>query len=440
MSATTPILVVADDLTGANATGARFARAGLRSATVTAGSMTGPIEGFDAVIVCTDSRHLAADVAARRVRTVIESVPDAEFVVKRIDTTLRGNVSAETDAALQAVRASHPGERVRGLMVPAYPTSGRVTVDGFQLLDGKPLERTELRHDPRSPMLTSSVARILGDQAPLTSRRVTLGTVLSDGLEQELAAGDEDVVICDALEESHIQAIAAAAARVSRATGLRWVSIDPGPAGAFLARELGLGSATSEAPPLLAVIGSITDLSVRQAEYLARSELVNGIDLDVTRLVGDGEQTSSEAAVTAVAQEIAAALGQARFPHQILVRTHRTGVPALSAEAREQLPGRLAAAVVEAIGRAPVSGLYCSGGDVTAALLDAAGVGAFEVIGEVIPLAVYGRAVGGALDGLPVVTKGGLIGTDVTAEACMNQLRTLAEGALNERGSRRDAS
>lgn len=422
MSGSTPILVVADDLTGSNATGARFARAGLRSATVTAASAAGPVAGFDAVIVCTDSRHLAPEVASRRVREVTALFPDAELVVKRIDTTLRGNVSAETDAVLRAVRERHPGERVRGLMVPAYPTSGRVTVDGMQLLDGLPLERTELRHDPHNPMHTSSVAEILTAQVPLTHRHVTLGSVLSGRLHALLAEGEEDVVICDALEESHIQAIAVAAARVAREAGVRWVSIDPGPAGAFLARELGLGRATSEAAPLLAVIGSITELSVRQADYLARSELVHGVDVDVFALMEqDGERETVEA--------IAAALSGSRFPHQVVVRTHSGGDRRLPEDARERLPGVLAATVVEAIRRTSISGLYSSGGDITAALLDVAGVEAFEVIGEVIPLAVYGRAVSGLLDGLPVVTKGGLIGTDVTAEACMNQLRALAEGS-----------
>lgn len=430
MTTSNPVLVIADDLTGANASGARFARAGLRSATVTSKALDGPIPGFDALIVTTDSRHTSAADAATRVRAAVEAIPGAELVVKRTDTTLRGNVSAEVAAVLDAVRAAHPGERVRGLVVPAYPTSGRTTVDGVQLLDGRPLEQTELRYDVHNPMTTSIVADILSAQRPLSSRHVSLRTVLGAALTEALIAGDEDLVICDALDDAHIQLIAAAAAQATREHGVRWVTVDPGPAGAFLARALELGTPErADEPPLLAVIGSVTDLSITQAEYLAQSELVRVLEVDSLRLAGEREgQPGAGDPVGELADELRQLIETSAFPEQILMRVQPPAVGGhLSPAGRERLPELLAAVVLRALETAPVSGVYSSGGDITAAILDAAGIRAFEVIGEVIPLAVYGTAIGGTLDGVAVVTKGGLIGTEVTAEACMNQLRTLAE-------------
>ncbi|WP_449277971.1 four-carbon acid sugar kinase family protein [Leucobacter sp. GX24907] len=443
MTKSNPILVIADDLTGANASGARFARAGLRSATVTWKSVDGPIPGFDALIVTTDSRHLDPALAAERVRAVIEQMPEAELVVKRVDTTLRGNIGAEAAAAIDAVRAAHPGETVRGLVVPAYPTSGRITVDGVQLLGGKPLEQTELRYDVHNPMTTSVVSEIVdAQQSRLSHRHISLRHVLGDRLAEILTEGDEDLLILDALEDDHIQAIAAAAAQVSRATGMRWVTIDPGPAGAFLARALDLGVKTSDAPPLLAVVGSVTDLSIAQADYLARSELVHELEIDARRLAGEldheAKHVSGEAAgdpVAELADALVAKLEQAVFPQQVLLRvTPPAQSGRLSEEGRERLPDLLAETLLRALDRVRISGLYSSGGDITAAILEVARIRAFEVVGEVIPLAVYGRAIGGALDGVPVVTKGGLIGTEITAEACMNQLRTLAEGRFDSNG------
>lgn len=437
MTASNPVLVIADDLTGANASGARFARAGLRSASVTEKALTGPIEGFDALIVTTDSRHIDAEVAADRVRKAVEALPDAQLVVKRTDTTLRGNVSIETWAALDAVRQMHPGERVRGLVVPAYPTSGRTTVDGVQLLEGKPLEETELRYDVHNPMTTSIVADILAAQHPLTSRQVSIRAVLGSSLEEALVAGDEDLVICDAFDDAHIQRIARAAANASREHGIRWVTVDPGPAGAFLAKALELGTPElSDEAPLLAVIGSVTDLSVTQADYLAQSELVRVLEVDSLRLAGEREGLAEGSdPVAELADQLVDMLGVASFPEQILMRVQPPAVGGhLSNEGREKLPSLLAEVVLAAYAREKVSGVYSSGGDITAAILDAAGIRAFEVIGEVIPLAVYGTAIGGTLDGVSVVTKGGLIGTEVTAEACMNQLRTLAERSFAKAG------
>lgn len=440
MTARRHVLVVADDLTGANATAARFARASLRSATVNYTSIHEVVRQFDAIIVSTESRHAEPEHAADRVRHVIAQFPDATLVVKRVDTTLRGNIGSETAAVLDQVRQHRPGERVRALIVPAYPTSGRVTVDGHQLLNGKPLEQTELRYDPQNPMTTSSIRRIVECQSELTARNVSLGRVISDqdALLAALLEGDKDAVICDAMEESHIDLIASAAARATTEHGVQWVSVDPGPAGALLAHHLGLDQNEQQSlPPQLAVVGSATDLSVRQTEYLAGSDLVTVLEVDCHALTAGTPGSSEEqAAVSDLARQIGDGLSALRFPRQLLVRTlGKADVSARISQADgRRLPGLLAAAVHQAIVQTPVSGLYTSGGDVTAAVLEIAEVHAFEVIGEVIPLAVYGLVVGGSLDGLPVVTKGGLIGADDTAEACMNQLRTLAENrARNNR-------
>src|SRR5690606_41303042 len=84
------VLVVADDLTGANATGARFARAGMRVATVAPRHARRAAAEFDAVVVDLDSRHLPADEAAALVGEVIAAAGPVPLVVMRTDTTLRG--------------------------------------------------------------------------------------------------------------------------------------------------------------------------------------------------------------------------------------------------------------------------------------------------------------------------------------------------------------
>src|SRR5690606_9157710 len=282
------VLVVADDLTGANATGARFARAGMRVATVAprharraaaefdavvvdpdsrhlpageAAALVGEVIAAvgpvplvvkrtdttlrgnvgaeleaarrgatecDAVVAHLDSRHLPADEAAALVGGVCAAVGPVPLVVKRSDTTLRGNVGAELEAAWRAVRGRTPAAaRVRALFAPAFPASGRVTVDGVQLLDGVPLERTELAVDPLSPITGSVVADIVARQSPLAVRRVSLRDVTGPDLADRLAEGDEPVVLCDALTEEHIADTARAAAEVHRRDGTVWVAVDP---------------------------------------------------------------------------------------------------------------------------------------------------------------------------------------------------------------------
>ncbi|WP_026123070.1 four-carbon acid sugar kinase family protein [Nocardiopsis halotolerans] len=424
------ILVLSDDLTGANATGARFARSGMRVASVDAGHARRAAPAYDAVVANLDSRHLDAPKAADLVRSTVERLWPVELVVKRTDTTLRGNVGAELEAAWQAVRDRSPhGSRTRVLFAPAHPASGRITVDGVQLLDGVPLERTQLALDPLNPVRTSVVADIVAQQSDLAVRHLSLGRVTRSDLVDALLGGDEPVVLCDAVTEEHLADIARAAVEASRRDGTVWVAADPGPFGALLARELGLRGTTPAPGPVLAVVGSATELTRRQLDAVAADDAggsVEFVDIDARRLTGDPGYPAQAAGL------LARRLGEASFPAAVVVRTCASAedVVRLPAPARRAMPGRLAALVAGAVGRAAPSALFSSGGDVTSALLAELGVSALDVGGELVPLAVYGRLDGGPLDATPIITKGGLVGDDDTIVRCLARLRDTVHDRL----------
>ncbi|RCV58175.1 four-carbon acid sugar kinase family protein [Marinitenerispora sediminis] len=431
------VLVVADDLTGANATGARFARAGMRVATVAPEHVTRAAQEYDVVVANLDSRHLPAEQAADLVTDVVEAVWPVDLVVKRTDTTLRGNVGAELEAAWRAVRERVPaGTRVRALMAPAFPASGRVTVDGVQLLDGVPLERTELAVDPLTPMTTSVVADIVAAQTDLAVRHVPIRQVTQTLLAADLSAGDEPVVLCDAFTEQHLADIAEAAAEVHRRDGTVWVAVDPGPTGALLADALRLRGGAGAAGPVLAVVGSATDLTRRQLDAVTRSGPVRFVDVDVIRFAHDDDHRDD------VAAALTRHLDTAVFPELVVLRTATSAndVVELPAKTRRALPHLLAALVREVLDdvarrsgeHALPSGLFTSGGDVTSAVLDELDVHAFEVGGEVLPLAVHGTLSGGPLDGVPIVTKGGLIGDDTALIECFAKLRRAGQARLRQ--------
>ena len=72
-----------------------------------------------------------------------------------------------------------------------------------------------------------------------------------------------------------------------------------------------------------------------------------------------------------------------------------------------------------------VGGVYASGGDVAAAFCEKLGISGFNVKGEVIPLAIYSNTIGGAHEGLPMITKGGLVGREDTLLQCMEYFETV---------------
>lgn len=420
------VLVVADDLTGANATGAGFVRRGLRTLTVR-GVRAGatPTADVDVLVVDTDSRHATPSDAAERVRSVLSSAPAAELVVKRVDTTLRGNVGAEAEAVISWLRAHHDG--ARGLMVPAFPAAGRTTVGGLQLVDGVPLSRTEAARDPRSPVDRSRVRDLLTQQSDLTVTEVTLDTVIAGGGELRFALdNDADVTVVDAVDRGNLRDVARAAAQLSATT--RWCSIDPGPFGPELAAALGLVGSGAASAPLLIASGSATAATRAQLEAVERSFGARLITLDVLDIDVD-----------TVVGELLARIDDSPANGIVGIRTvdADTGATSLSATEAEAVPAAIGRIVAAVLDRSRIGGVYLTGGDVTLGVLDALGCHGITIDDEVIPLAVAGRLAGGTCDGLPVVTKGGLIGGPSAAVECLDELRsrvTLGGGRARRSG------
>lgn len=426
MSSHASILVVADDLTGANATAAGFARAGLRAVTVGADQDAAMIAefsaGFDVVVVSTATRHSPPDEAAARASRIVTAGWPVRLVCNRVDSTLRGNLGSSTQAVLDAAAACSK-RRTVALCLPAHPAAGRQTVDGTQLLGGVRLEDTELAKDPRTPLRDSRVAELFRQQSDLRVAHLPLSTVtagateLGEAIRARLAEGAE-LIIADALTEHHLDRVAQAAVT----TDVDWISVDPGPGSLALAKALGL-TATTESAPFLVLSGSATDLTRRQLARLREERQVIEV---VPRYTDRGSLD-----ITGTADALSAALAQAQPNDVVALATvwEAADIAKLSPAEAERLPVSLAKAALAAITQRPVDGIFVTGGDAAAALFTELGATGLDVEREVVPLAVAGNLVGGDWDALPVVTKGGLIGDSETTIACVDQLRDSAEAA-----------
>jgi uncharacterized protein YgbK (DUF1537 family) len=147
--------VIADDLTGAAELGAVGLRHGLRAEIVRSG---GPGGKADLVCVDTDSRSCKPPEAAKRAAAAakILHASGAEWIYKKVDSVLRGNVTAEVEAVMQQLNFN------RALLLPANPSLGRVIRDGEYFVKGRPINRTEFARDPEYPRRTAQVMRLVG--------------------------------------------------------------------------------------------------------------------------------------------------------------------------------------------------------------------------------------------------------------------------------------
>ncbi len=131
------LIIIADDLTGAADAALPFWRAGRRAVVVFNPREAWP-EDTDVVAICTDTRAMTEPEAARVVAAVAARLPGWATWFKKIDSTLRGWVGAET----RALRKVQP--RRRCVFAPAYPSRGRTwDADGVYRVGGVPLAETE---------------------------------------------------------------------------------------------------------------------------------------------------------------------------------------------------------------------------------------------------------------------------------------------------------
>jgi len=254
--------IISDDLTGAADTGVQFARAGYRTAVAFRGAPIPPAEDLHAVALDTDSRAMPAGFAAKRVLEAGRAVRDARLVYKKLDSTLRGPVAAELAAALAAVG------RERAVVAPAFPSAGRTTVDGVQLVRGVPVHETEASDDPRTPVEEGHIPTLLAASFP--SVRSLSAENLADPATVRRALEDTTCIVADAARDGDLEALVravpdprevlwAGSAGLAHALG----SVYPGPCAGTKP------PAPTPASRVLVVVGSLSRVSRGQLRTLS---------------------------------------------------------------------------------------------------------------------------------------------------------------------------
>ncbi len=253
------LCVIADDLTGAMDTGAQFAKRGVPTWVSLAGKAADPeIEpGVNVLVLDTESRHVDAGEAARRVLKAAGTARAAGAIrfYKKIDSTLRGNIGAELEALLRGV-----GRTVL-FLIPAFPKCGRYTVGGTQYVEGRPVHETRFGADPRNPLKSSHIPDRIGEQSGLPVHIVPIEP--SEPLFPRIA-GASGIIVFDCTGDRDLRGIGRALAAAGR------LDVVAGSAG-FAEQlpdllEMG-GEDVAIAPavgPTLIVNGSANDVSFRQ--------------------------------------------------------------------------------------------------------------------------------------------------------------------------------
>ncbi|WP_054706144.1 four-carbon acid sugar kinase family protein [Bacillus sp. JCM 19041] len=421
--------VIADDLTGANASGVKLVKQGFQSTTIVH-SASLPVNSFyDAVIMDTDSRYVETDLAKQRVSRAMRQLNDwgAAVFTKRIDSTVRGNIGAEIDEMLVNMHSD-----TISIIMPSFPDSGRTMAGGYLLLDGVPLQETYVSKDPIAPIKKSYVPELIKEQSQHQVGYIGLSAVMEgpkaflEGLSQELSKGNK-VIVVDATTNEQIEDVAEALA----SSGKTVLCADPGPLTACYARSV--TKKHNKKANILVAVGSATSLTGTQLSYLIDKTGSSPVYVNPEPLASYTNSWEEE-----VNRATVAALKQAKEDRILIVTTHKPGQELVDLKAKALIENKSSDALAKRItdGLATISrklltsdtvtfvGCFTSGGDVTASVCALGRANGIALKDEVMPLAAYGTFDGGYFDGLPVVTKGGLIGDKKAIYECVKFIET----------------
>ncbi len=419
--------MLSDDLTGSMDAGVRMLAAGLDVGVCFEPGRIGELAGrLDLVVLDTESRNVAAADAVEAVRSALESLrtAGAPLLYKKIDSTLRGNLGAELDTVLQA-------GSIRTIVVaPALPYNGRVTRGGVVFVHGVPLAETEFAADPLAPLTDSRAAALIARQSRASAALVDLETVRGGSLASALArmekAGSR-ILVADAESDADL-------ALIARALFGRAGVLGCGSAGLFdQLRPLVSDGAPARAAalppaaaPAIVLSGSPSRVSKAQLARAAADGLVAAFSLDGR--IADPRARGAE--VERVAGLAAAALragtsvavdGAGAGKAQIL-DAHRGDAAAMLAESA-RVQGALAAVLDRLLAAARPGCLVLFGGDTALSVCRRIGAAGLRIAAEAEPFVPAGLSMGGAWDGLPIVTKAGGFGSERVIERALSLLR-----------------
>lgn len=282
--------IIADDLTGANDTSLQFFIQGCKTQ-VSFGEDLSIDENLKTEVfaMSTESRNVSPQIAVERVKKVSENILkeyNFEYIYKKIDSVLRGNIALEIITILETLNFD------AAIIYPAFPNEGRTTIGGYHLVKGVPLQRTEVSRDPACPILESNIVNLLRNQISEDKKievdLISLDTVMKGAGPiltkiNELISKGKKLIVADAVSTTDLEQISLAVTKSS------YRILPCGSAGAAQAlskiwypdvSDNVLNSPEIPQLPKLIVSGSATDLTASQIKRLQEND-----DIDNTYFI-----------------------------------------------------------------------------------------------------------------------------------------------------------
>ena len=259
-------LMVADDFTGSGDAGVQMSKNGIESYIAFDAKSIDPKKSY---VIDTESRNIPAQEAYEKVKQIYESVQPYQYdhYYKKIDSTLRGNIKAELQAADEVLKPD--------LIVfnPANPDSNRTVVDGILMMNGVRICETEIMRDPLCLVQQDNLRILLEEELEEPIQYFTLAQIRNKDLKLE----GPRILTFDVLENVDLKNVVEFVLQQKKR--VLWV----GSAGMANA----LFSALNPGYPVLGIVGSISETSRGQVRVAVEAG-AKLVELNVADLIRGG--------------------------------------------------------------------------------------------------------------------------------------------------------
>lgn len=300
--------IIADELTDAEETALQFHIKGANcQILLDFDSSPQNIKNTQVWAVSTATRNQSPEFAYEEVKKAsqlfLENI-NLDYFFKKIDSALTGHIAIESLAILEVLQWD------AAIVIPACPSEHKITVGGYQLVNGQPIERTEFARDNLNPLFESHVPTMLkkqlGEENSNLVESLDLQTVMKGAgpILQKLTSfvnNRKKIIVADAVSNVDIEQITLAAKK----SNLKFLPVGTTAIAKILGnvwlepKEKEPETKFIPALPKLILSGTGTQTTINQLEFLEECEeyenkyfveldmqtVLNGVNNDFTNKI-----------------------------------------------------------------------------------------------------------------------------------------------------------
>ena len=397
-------LVIADDFTGANDTGVQLTKRGIDTYVVLDGKNI--VDDSISYVLDTESRGLSEEAAYDRLKSQLKDIfkRDFDMVYKKVDSTLRGNITSE----LKAIDEEYKPDLI--IFAPAFPDSKRTTVDGIHYVNGTRIKETEFAKDPIKPVREDNIQKLI--------ELGYLEKVIHHRLE-EIRGGSIDLDLgkihtFDAEDNTDLEKIVTSVMKADRK--VLWVG-SAGLANIIL-------KVNKPLKPVLSVVGSLSEISRKQIKY-AESKGIEVLKIDIGYILKGKSVDEYVDEVVEVLEKgkdiiITSSYDLEQYREAIRVGEELSMTKEEVTHLTQDVLGKISEGAVKKV---LVSGLFITGGDTAMGFIKRTKAKGSHIVEEVETGVPLMELSGGEFNGLKLITKAGAFGREETLYNAIDKLK-----------------